>query len=250
MRFICWILLFIYYGICYSDDMEKYRLLGEQCSYTPTNPECLQLKSKFLQLIQKCQTIQTQQQFIVCQEIKLKLCAVFPTYCLTQTTTTSTTLRTTTKAKVKKAKPKPKPKPKSKPKPKPKSKPKVTKSSSSTTSTTPRKKIIKAKTSSSTTTTTKLTTISETITNEEFVKVPLDPDVLRTRGEYCVRHGKEKRCHDLLNNLKTAYSSCSKKKPEKSSIKSEEIDCHSFESHMCKAFPKFPPCIKKIPKLI
>ena len=37
-----------YYDISYSDDLEKYRLLREQCARTPSNSECLNLKQIFL----------------------------------------------------------------------------------------------------------------------------------------------------------------------------------------------------------
>ena len=40
-----------------------------------------------------------------------------------------------------------------------------------------------------------------------------------------------------------------KKKPQGTTKKPEQIDCHSFQTHLCKAFPKFPPCIKKTPTL-
>ena len=194
MYFIIFLVLFI--GIRSDDDMEKYHSLREQCQRHPSNVECVQLKSKFLQLIEKCQKINTKEQFAVCQQIKVKLCAVFPSYCL-QTTTTKTTRKQT----------------------KPKLKPTIT-----TTTTTVKPMLIS----------------NRTMSNEEFVQVPVNPEELRVRGEYCIRHGKEKKCQELLNNLKTTYSSCNKKKPDK-------IDCHSFQTHLCKAFPKFPPCIKKSP---
>jgi hypothetical protein len=233
MRLICLILLFILYDISYSDDSEKYVLLRERCARTPANSECVELKTTFLNLIQKCQNIKTQQQINICLQVKAKLCAIFPTLCgqttkkivatKKRTSTKSKLITTTTKAKV--------------------------------ITTTPTKaKLItpaptKAKVITTTTTTTKLAT-SETINNEEFAKVPVNPDELRTRGEYCIRHGKEKKCQELLNNLKTTYSSCGKKKAEAPPTKPEELDCHSFQTHMCVAFPKFPPCIKKTPKLI
>ncbi|CAF3323589.1 unnamed protein product, partial [Rotaria sp. Silwood2] len=84
--------------------------------------------------------------------------------------------------------------------------------------------------------------INESLTDEEFIKVPFNPDELRIRGEDCVRHGKEKKCKDLLNNLKNTYSSCSKNKSSSTtSLKTLFIDCNSFQTHLCKAFPKFPP---------
>jgi hypothetical protein len=204
MHWISFALLFIFISISFSDDFEKYRELREQCTRTPSNSECLKLKSKFGEVLQKCQQINTQKQAILCQQVKNKLCAIFPTSC-TQTTTTGSILTTRRRA----AKPK----------------------------------------SKITTTTTTTTTTSQTMTNEEFIQVPVNPDELRTRGEYCVRHGKEKKCQQLLNNLKNTYSSCNKKKPQTIPIKSEQLDCHSFQTHLCKAFPKFPPCIKKTSKL-
>lgn len=206
------ILLFIYLKLIYCDDIEKYHLLREQCSQLPTDSGCLQLKQKFIQLIQNCQIIQTQNQYLVCQQAKLRLCSVFPSYChsITTTTNTSTKRKTTKKSKIK-------------------------------------KKISKLNVTNKTTNPTIITTkinhliINKTIENEEFSKVPLDPSILRTRGEYCIRHGKEEKCQNLLNNLKTTYSTCSKKINN-----NEKLDCHSFEIHLCKAFPKFPPCLKKL----
>lgn len=162
------IFLFLLIGIRSDDDIDQYHSLRDQCQRHPSTAECVQLKSKFLQLINKCQKINTKKQAVICQQIKAKLCAVFPSYCL-QTTTTM-----------------------------------------------------------------------KSISNEEFVKVPINPEELRIRGEYCIRHGKEKKCQQLLNNLKNTYSTCNKKKPSK-------IDCHSFQTHLCKAFPTFPPCLKKSP---
>jgi len=232
MRLICLILLFILYDIIYSDDSEKYGLLREQCARTPSNSECIKLKTSFLNLIQKCQNIKTQQQVNICLQVKAKLCAVFPTAC-GQTTKkiVATKKRTSTKSKLI-----------------------ITTTTTAPTKakliiTTTKAKLITPATTKSKLITTKVTT-SETINNEEFAKVPVNPDELRTRGEYCVRHGKEKKCQQLLNNLKTTYSSCGKKKAEAAPTKPEELDCHSFQTHMCVAFPKFPPCIKKTPKLI
>ena len=204
MRLLHLIFLFILFLIVYGDDMEKYRALREQCERTPSNSECLKIRSKFLQLLEKCLKIKTQQQATICQEMKLKLCAIFPSSCA-QASTKKTFPRTTRKS-------------------------------------------IKPKSIRTTTTTTKskVTTV-ETLSNEEFVKVPVNPEELRTRGEYCIRHGKEKKCQQLLTNLKTTYSSCSQKKPQTSITKPEQLDCHSFRTHLCKAFPKFPPCIKKKP---
>ena len=194
MNAILFALFFIFIVVTSADDMEKYRTLREQCTRTPSNSECIKLKSKFLELIQKCQKIKTREQMIICQQVKDKLCAVFPSNCIHTTTTRK---RTISKSK--------------------------------------------------STTTTKVTPTSQTMTNEEFVKVPVNPEELRVRGEYCIRHGKEKKCQQLLNNLKTTYSSCNKKK---SSTTPEQIDCHSFQTHLCKAFPKFPPCIKKTSTLL
>ena len=196
-------LFVIFLPIHCQTDLEKYSALREQCARHPSNVECVQLKVKFLQLIQKCQKIQSKEQLAICQQVKLKLCAVFPSYCLQLTTITTT-------------------------------KPKITKSKFKSTK----------KTMTTTTTTTVKTTITSTMpmANEEFVKVPVDPNELRIRGEYCVRHGKEKKCQQLLNNLKNTYSNCNKKK---ATPQPEQIDCHSFQTHLCKAFPKFPPCIKK-----
>jgi hypothetical protein len=204
-----------------DDDFEKYRPLREQCQRTPSSAECLQVKSKFLDLIKKCQKIQTQNQLVVCQEIKNKLCSIFPSIC-TQATT-KTTRRTSTKSKVTTTT-------------KPTVKPKIV----TTTRITDKPKIV------ITTDKPKLTT-GQNLNHEEFVKVPVNPDELRTRGEYCIRHGKEKKCQELLTNLKTTYTSCSKKKPQEPITKPEQLDCHSFQTHLCKAFPKFPPCIKKTP---
>ena len=105
-------------------------------------------------------------------------------------------------------------------------------------------------TTPTTTTTTSSTTVSRVLvqeSDEEFVQVPVQPEALRIRGEYCLRHGKEKKCQELLVNLKKTYSACQKKKVESSSPKAveEKVDCHSFQSHLCKAFPKFPPCLQK-----
>jgi len=228
------IFLFVFYGISSSDDVEKYRLLREECQRNPSKFDCIEMESKFLQLIKKCQKLETQKKAVICKDVKAKLCAVFPKYCV-QTTKKiiSTTRPTPTKSKLIRTT---------------KTTPLIitTKTTRSiiTTKTTPL--IITTKTTRSIIT----TTTSATISNEEFVKVPIDPDELRNRGEYCVRHGKEKKCQELLNNLKTTYSSCSKKKPSSPPTKPEQLDCHSFESHMCKAFPKFPPCLKKTPKLI
>jgi hypothetical protein len=230
MRLLCFISLIILFPITHGDDLEKYRSLREQCQRNPTNSECLNLKSKFLQLIAKCQNLLGPQQIIVCQEVKMKLCAVFPSTCAKVTTKPPTSTKqgkitkrklvTTTTTE--------------------KAKPVITtpgKAKSITTTTTRKSEII-------ITTTQSEVNPSETITNEEFVKVPINPDDLRIRGEYCVRHGKEKKCQQLLTNLKNTYSTCSKKKAEP---QPERIDCHSFQTHLCKAFPKFPPCIKKTP---
>jgi hypothetical protein len=237
------ILLFILYDISYSDDSEKYVLLREQCARNPSNSECVQLKTTFLNLIQKCQNIKTQQQVNICLQVKAKLCAIFPTLC-GQTTKKilATKKRTSTKSKLITTTASTKAKVIITTTTKPKVITPATIKAKVITPATTKEKLI-------TTTTTKLTT-SETINNEEFAKVPVNPDELRTRGEYCVRHGKEKKCQELLNNLKTTYSSCGKKKAEAPPTKPEELDCHSFQTHMCVAFPKFPPCIKKTPKLI
>jgi hypothetical protein len=228
MRLLCFISLLILFTITHGDDLEKYRPLREQCQRNPTNSECLSLKSKFLQLFAKCQKLLEPQQIIVCQQVKSKLCAVFPSTCgqTTNKPANSTKQRKTTKRKL-----------------------------LTTTTTEKAKPVIttaaKAKAITTTTTPGKSEIIrqsevnpSETITNEEFVKVPINPDDLRVRGEYCVRHGKEKKCQQLLTNLKNTYSTCAKKKPEPHV---EHIDCHSFQTHLCKAFPKFPPCIQKTP---
>jgi hypothetical protein len=210
MRAVCFIFLFVLFVIIDGDDLEKYRPLREQCERNPSNSECLQLKSKFLELIKKCQKIQTENQLLVCQQVKLKLCTVFPSTCgqTTTKTTRSTTRRPTTKSKS------------------------IT--TTATTTTRPKPKLT-------------ITTTGQTLSNEEFVKVPVNPDDLRTRGEYCIRHGKEKKCQELLTNLKNTYSSCNKKKAPAPITKPEQLDCHSFQTHLCKAFPKFPPCIKKTP---
>jgi hypothetical protein len=240
MHFICFALLFVFISISFGDDLQKYAALREQCSLIPSNPECLKLKSKFLDVLQKCQKINTRQQDILCQQIKEKSCAVFPTTCTQATTTTESTSTTQKRTK-------------------PKSKITTTSPLTTTTeSTSTARKRTKPKSkitttpppSTTTTTTTMITTTSQIITNEEFVQVPVNPDELRTRGEYCVRHGKEKKCQQLLNNLKIAYSSCNKKKPQATTTtKPQPIDCHSFQTHLCIAFPKFPPCIKKTPTL-
>ena len=199
MRSLCFALFFLFFALSFANDFEKYRPLREQCARTPSNSECLKLKSKFVQLIEKCEKINTPNQAKICEQVKAKLCAIFPSTCVRATTIqTIPTTRRRTKVKSK-----------------------------------PTKTLI-------TTTTTRT---SQTLTNEEFVQVPVNPEELRIRGEYCIRHGKEKKCQQLLKNLKSTYSSCNKKKPQPT--KPEQIDCHSFQTHLCKAFPKFPPCIKK-----
>ncbi|UJR34334.1 hypothetical protein I4U23_021737 [Adineta vaga] len=215
MRRFSYLIFFLTIKICLSNDFEKYRPLREQCQRAPSNAECLKIKTKFLQLVQKCQSITTPQQRLLCEEVKIKLCSIFPTTC-GQTTkpVVSTTKRKITKKK-------------------------LTPTTTTTTTTMKAKPII-----TTATTTTEKSKINsfDTLTNEEFAKVPFDPEELRTRGDYCIRHGKEKKCQQLLNNLKTTYSTCGKKKSE---IKPETIECHSFQTHLCKAFPKFPPCLKK-----
>ena len=205
MRLLCLTWLLIQLVIVYSINLEKYRLIRQQCERVPSNSECLKIKSKFFELIRKCQRIKTQQQALLCHQVKLKLCTIFPSTCRQSATTKysqvyPTTRRTTTKrARIKTYSPRPR----------------------------------------SSTTKPKLPT-KDQMTDEEFVKVPVDSNQLRTRGEYCVRHRREKKCQKLLNNLKNMYSSCARKKP----TKSEDLDCHSFQAHLCKAFPKFPPCLK------
>lgn len=239
MRLLCLTWLFILIVIINGDEFEKYRPLREQCEKKPSNSECLQIKTKFFDIIKKCQKITTQQQLVLCRGVKDKLCAIFPSICLKPSSST-----TKTKAKI------------------------TTKTTSTIKkiSSTTKSKLIKTTTKltikpeiiiNTNTFPSKLTltstikpvnTQTETLTNEEFVKVPVNPDELRIRGEYCVRHGKEKKCHDLLNNLKNTYSSCSKKKPSTTTkttpTKPEQLDCHSFQTHLCLAFPKFPPCTK------
>jgi hypothetical protein len=205
MRLLCLISLFTLFALNTGDDLDKYYPILDKCQRTPSNSECIELKSKFLQLIKKCQKLKSQEQIILCQQVKAKLCAVFPSTCGQSVPTTKlTTRRKPTKAKV-------------------------------------------IPTKVTTTTTAKATTVSMQ-SNEEFVKVPVNPDELRIRGEYCIRHGKEIKCQQLLNNLKNVYSTCNKKKSQSAPTKPEEIDCNSFQTHLCKAFPKFPPCLKKTPK--
>lgn len=212
MRVLLLSLLFVLVIIVRGDDADKYRALREQCQRTPSSSDCLQLKKKFLDLIRKCQSITTPQQLVICQEVKVKLCNIFPSACAKASAATTTKLpETTTKRK-------------------------VTKKKSVAT-------VITTTTTTTTSTTTKRTAdVTSSLSDAEFVRVPVDPEELRSRGEYCVRHGKERRCQELLTNLKTTYSTCGKKKPEP---KPEQIDCHSFQTHLCKAFPKFPPCLKK-----
>ncbi|CAF1382567.1 unnamed protein product [Adineta ricciae] len=220
MKTIGLLVFFVLINICLSNDYEKYRPLREQCQRDPSSIECSQLKSKFFQLIQKCQSITTSSQLLLCKEVQIKLCNIFPSTC-SQTTLKSSTISTTKR--------------------------KITKKKVSTTKSTLSTKLNKPKSSSptpTTTTTTMLTTMShlDKLPDNEFVKVPVDPEELRTRGDYCLRHNKEKKCQQLLNNLKTTYSTCGKKKIN---VQPEQIDCHSFQTHLCKAFPKFPPCLKK-----
>lgn len=204
------VILFVAFLRIESEPVEKYLPLKQKCQRTPKDAQCLQLKTKFTQLLDKCLKLQSKDQVDICLQVKQKLCYIFPSTCLQATT----------------------------------------KRVSSTKS----KSIIS--TLSTPTTTTK-STISSTVSNvlsketdEEFVRVPIDPSALRTRGEYCIRHGKEKKCQDLLVNLKNTYSSCKKKKPEPTTptpTKPDQLDCHSFQTHLCQAFPKFPPCLKKTP---
>ncbi|CAF1342121.1 unnamed protein product [Rotaria sp. Silwood1] len=211
MRLLVLIYLFSQYSLNKCDFIDKYGRLRDKCQQNPSNRDCLQLKSKFSDLIKKCQKLTTQEQLLVCQQVKTKFCTVFPLSCI-QSSTTNIVLTT--------------------------QKPSTTKKLVKTT----KSKLIKT-TKSSTITSNIL--INETLTDQEFIKVPFNPDELRLRGEYCIRHGKEKKCKDLLNNLKYTYASCAKNKSITTSPKPEHIDCHSFQSHLCKAFPKFPPCIKK-----
>ncbi|CAF1243337.1 unnamed protein product, partial [Didymodactylos carnosus] len=165
----------------------------------PKISECIKLKSKFNQLLKKCKKLNNKQQEI-CKEVQYKLCAVFPDECLS----TSTKIPLTTKKIL---------------------------------------KIITTKTPIiSTVTAVATATATTSVVNvpsdmAEFIKVPTDPDELRRRGEYCVRHGKEQKCSKLLTNLKSKYTTCTKKPKE-------EIGCTSFQTHLCRAFPKFPPCTK------
>jgi hypothetical protein len=193
-----------------ADDSDKYRALREQCQRTPSKTECVQLKSKFVQLLSKCQKLQSKEQMNICRQVKEKLCSIFPSTCAQAkaSASKSSTLSTS------------------------KSKPVVVTTVSSTVQS---KGVV-------TSTSTASSTAAQA--DDEFVKVPIDPEALRTRGEYCVRHGKEKKCQELLNNLKTTYSTCKKKSPS-APTKPEQLDCHSFQGHLCKAFPKFPPCLKK-----
>ncbi|CAF0727168.1 unnamed protein product [Adineta steineri] len=232
MRLLCLITLFIAFTTNYCQDLEKYRLLREQCEHFPSNSECVELKTKFLNLYKKCQKITTPQQRLICQEVQVKLCFLFPSAC-GQTTQKPTSSSSLAKKKVTKKKLV--------------TKPKLVETTTTTTTTT----VIKPKSVVTTKKSTIITTITtskeklsinSTLSNEEFVKVPFDPDELRTRGEYCIRHGKEKKCQELLTNLKTTYSTCGKKT---ATPKPQQIDCHSFQTHLCKAFPKFPPCLKK-----
>ncbi|CAF1237815.1 unnamed protein product [Rotaria magnacalcarata] len=224
MRLLGFILLFIELGISTSDEFEKYGLLREKCQRTPTNSDCVQLALKFSELLKKCQKIKTQEQVVICQQIKLKVCAIFPLSCNQPSTKKilSTTQQTITISKLIK----------------------TTKKVAIATATAAKIKTTITTTAAAAPTEAK-TEKTETITKEEFVKVPIDPEQLRVRGEYCIRNGKEKKCQELLTNLKNTYSSCSKKKPTTAPTKPEQLDCHSFQGHLCKAFPKFPPCIKK-----
>ncbi|CAF3042810.1 unnamed protein product [Rotaria socialis] len=224
MRLLGFILLLIALGISTSDEFEKYGLLREKCQRTPTNSDCVQLALKFSELLKKCQKIKTQEQVVICQQIKLKVCAIFPLSCSQSSTKKilSTTQQTITISKLIK----------------------TTKKAAIATAIGVKTKTTITATTTAAAATTK-TEKTETITKEEFVKVPIDPEELRVRGEYCIRNGKEKKCQELLTNLKNTYSSCSKKKPTAAPTKPEQLDCHSFQEHLCKAFPKFPPCIKK-----
>ena len=194
-----------------ADDLTKYRSLREQCQRLPSTSECVKLKSKFLQLIGKCQKINTREQVLLCEQVKGKLCAVFPSTCSSLQRTSTSTGSTAASLK-----------------------PVTSKAT---------KKVSKVMS----------TTVASKEADAQFVQVPIDPELLRVRGEYCVRHGKEKKCQDLLVNLKNTYSSCKKKTTMTTTTTSEhsttgkpnQLDCHSFQTHLCQAFPKFPPCLKK-----
>ncbi|CAF1170547.1 unnamed protein product [Rotaria sordida] len=212
MRLVGLICLFSLFNINKCDDIDKYGRLRNKCQRTPSSRDCLELKSKFIDLIKKCENKTREEEITICQQIKIKFCAVFPSNCLQSSTIKQISIKTTKSKLIK----------------------------------TTKSKLIKTTKSS-----TIKSNISEnsSLTNEEFSKVPFNPDELRERGEYCIRNGKEKKCQDLLNNLKKRYSSCVKNKSQTTStttsLQSQQIDCHSFQSDLCKAFPKFPPCIKK-----
>ncbi|CAF4367510.1 unnamed protein product [Adineta steineri] len=103
MRLLCLITLFIVFTINYCEDLEKYRLLREQCLRVPSNSECLKLELKFLELDKKCQKITTSQQVLICKEVRAKLCFIFPSAC-GQTTQKPTSSSSPAKKKVTKKK--------------------------------------------------------------------------------------------------------------------------------------------------
>ncbi|CAF1519145.1 unnamed protein product, partial [Adineta steineri] len=108
MRLLCLITLFIVFTTNYCQDLEKYRLLREQCEHFPSNSECVELKSKFLNLVKKCQKITTPQQRLICQEVQVKLCFLFPSAC--GQTTQKPTSSSLAKKKITKKKTEKKPK--------------------------------------------------------------------------------------------------------------------------------------------
>ncbi|CAF3051868.1 unnamed protein product, partial [Rotaria sp. Silwood2] len=167
MRLLGLICLFSLYSINKCDDIDKYDRLREKCQQTPLNRDCLQVKSKFYDLIKKCQKITKEEQFNVCQQVKKKFCTVFPSSCDQSSTrkivsTTTTTIREKVSTNKKLLKP---------------TKQKFDKTTikSSTIIVNPSR--IRSNIS-----------INESLTDEEFIKVPFNPDELRIRGEYCVRH--------------------------------------------------------------
>lgn len=69
-----------------------------------------------------------------------------------------------------------------------------------------------------------------------FEQIPTSADGLKSRGDYClVRQGEEK-CRLLLNAIKLRYVECSK-------APRTDAECQNFKVSLCKAFPKFSPCL-------
>ncbi len=65
----------------------------------------------------------------------------------------------------------------------------------------------------------------------------MDPNELKSRGDYCVTHQAEQKCRNLLDAIKVRYTECSKRP-------ATDISCQNFKVALCSAFPKFSPCLQ------